>query len=51
MEKLICPNCGFSGCPKTITKGSFSVELILWLFFILPGVDYSVWRLGRPIGS
>lgn len=47
MEKLncICPNCGFSGCTKTITKGSFSVELILWLFFLLPGVIYSVWRL------
>ncbi|MCK9356289.1 MAG: hypothetical protein M0R22_03945 [Dehalococcoidia bacterium] len=26
-------------------KGSFWIELILWIFFILPGLVYSLWRL------
>ena len=45
MSQLICLNCGTVGAPKTVTKGSFLVEIILWLFFIIPGIIYSIWRL------
>lgn len=32
------------------SKGSILIELILWLFFILPGLIYSIWRIsGRKI--
>lgn len=31
--------------PKKYVGGSFGAELILWLFFLLPGLIYSVWRL------
>ncbi len=44
MSKL-CTSCGFVGLPKKFTKGSFLVELILWLFMLLPGLIYSIWRL------
>ena len=40
-----CANCGSVGFPKTYTKGSFGLELLLWLCFLIPGVFYSVWRL------
>ena len=40
-----CLDCGFAGSSKTITLGSFLVELVLWLFFLLPGLIYSTWRL------
>lgn len=44
-KELICVSCGSVGRPKVITKGSFILEVVLWLFFIVPGVIYSVWRL------
>jgi hypothetical protein len=43
-NRLICSQCGYIGIPNEINKGSGGVELILWLFFIIPGVIYSVWR-------
>jgi hypothetical protein len=45
IEESICKTCGHVGFPKTITKGSFFMEVILWLFFLLPGLIYSIWRL------
>jgi predicted RNA-binding Zn-ribbon protein involved in translation (DUF1610 family) len=45
MSQLICPNCGTVGRPKTVVKGSLLTELVLWLFFLLPGIIYSAWRL------
>lgn len=44
-REMYCPNCGVVGYPTRITKGSFVVEVFLWLLFILPGVLYTVWRL------
>jgi len=41
----ICPHCGYLGDSKIVTKGSFWIELVLWIFFIIPGVIYSLWRL------
>jgi hypothetical protein len=40
----ICQNCGRTCNPKTITKGSIAIEIILWLMLLLPGLIYSVWR-------
>jgi hypothetical protein len=42
---VICSACGTRGESKTHTRGSFAIELILWLCFIIPGLIYSVWRL------
>lgn len=54
-KKYICPHCGHYGFPGKITRGSFLIELLLWLLFIpaivysyvlfLPGLIYSAWRL------
>ena len=40
----ICKECGYSGKMKKDVAGSFAIEIILWLCFLLPGVIYSVWR-------
>jgi hypothetical protein len=46
-----CLDCGFVGYPKRHTPGTFLMELVLWIFFIIPGVIYSIWRLsGRYSG-
>jgi ribosomal protein S27AE len=45
MSEIICSNCGTIGKLKKITKGSFFIEVILWLCLIIPGVIYSIWRL------
>lgn len=42
---MVCQNCGTRGEPKTVTKGSIAIEIILWLCLIIPGLIYSVWRL------
>ena len=44
MAKKICTQCGTVGRPGLHTQGSIFIELFLWLFFILPGVIYSIWR-------
>lgn len=43
--KKICTDCGTIDKPRKKTKGSFFIELILWLCFIVPGLIYSIWRL------
>jgi len=45
MSQLICLDCGKIGFPKTVTKGSILIELVLWICFIVPGIIYSIWRL------
>lgn len=40
-----CPHCGYEGPGKKIVKGSFAVEVVLWLFMLLPGMLYTAWRL------
>jgi len=41
----LCTNCCYVGRRIEITKGSFGVELALWLLFLAPGIIYSIWRL------
>lgn len=43
--KMYCPRCGTTAKPKTVTRGSFLVEVFLWLLLIVPGILYSLWRL------
>ena len=43
--EMVCGNCGSLGKPKKRTRGSFFIEVILWICFIVPGVVYSIWRL------
>lgn len=33
------------GKPATRVKGSFLVEVLLWLLFCAPGIVYTAWRL------
>jgi uncharacterized membrane protein YqaE (UPF0057 family) len=42
---LICLKCGAIGLPKSVIKGSFVIEVLLWLFMLLPGMIYTVWRI------
>jgi hypothetical protein len=46
-----CMTCGTDGEPKTETRGSIVIEIVLWLMFIVPGLIYSIWRLTtkRPV--
>jgi len=43
--QMVCPNCGTVAVPKKFTKGSFLMEVLLWLLFVIPGLIYSLWRL------
>lgn len=44
VKRLICPDCGRKAYVKDVTRGSTSLEVVLWLFFLLPGLAYSIWR-------
>lgn len=44
MANQICTLCGYSGEVKKKNKGNGLIELILWFFFIIPGIIYSIWR-------
>lgn len=44
-KELVCTRCHTVALPETKTKGSFLIEVILWLCFIVPGLIYSIWRL------
>jgi len=44
-KRMFCANCGYGGNPIKVVKGSFFIELILWIFFLIPGLIYSIWRL------
>ena len=48
----ICRNCGYVGNEKSVTKGSFGLEIALWILgfltvgiFILIALPYTIWRL------
>ena len=45
-ENYVCNSCGFVGLPEIKHKGSIWIEIILWLFFLIPGIIYSIWRAG-----
>ena len=45
MTGMLCTTCGTVRKPKTSTPGSFVIEVILWLCFLIPGLIYSIWRI------
>jgi hypothetical protein len=45
--KHICTNCGSVETPRTKTPGSLWIEVLLWFFFILPGLLYSLSRINN----
>lgn len=45
-QHLVCPMCGYAGEAKQKAKGNGFIEFILWWFFIIPGLLYSIWSRG-----
>jgi hypothetical protein len=43
-ELPMCPGCGYRGVMRMQAKGSFVVEVALWLLFCAPGLIYTLWR-------
>ena len=43
-EQKLCTVCGAIGTTKRNMKGSLLTEFLLWCFFLLPGLIYSIWR-------
>ena len=41
---MLCTRCGETAAPDTRVAGSDRLELALWLFLLLPGLLYCVWR-------
>jgi hypothetical protein len=44
IQMSVCTACHFVGKPKP--KGSGAIELVLWLFYLIPGLIYHLWRHG-----
>jgi hypothetical protein len=44
-DGYICSSCGYRGKPQTRTQGNILIEIILWFFFLIPGLIYSIWRM------
>lgn len=40
----VCLRCRTTDYPRTRTKGSILIEIILWLCLIVPGLIYTLWR-------
>lgn len=43
-KEIICEDCGTIDLPKYAWRGNCLVEIVLWIFFVLPGIFYSIWR-------
>jgi hypothetical protein len=41
---MVCVRCLEKVRPVEVYRGSGWIELILWLFFLLPGIIYTIWR-------
>jgi len=41
---MVCTRCKTVARPKTRTGGSFALEILLWLMFLLPGLIYTLIR-------
>lgn len=44
---MICTACGSMAKPVTVTPGNFLTEILLYIFGVLPGILYSVWRIAK----
>lgn len=45
MSDYICIQCGYEGRRKAKKKGSTTLEIVLWVVFLIPGPFYSLWRI------
>lgn len=45
-KQMACTLCGYVGEVKQKARGNGLVEFILWWFFIVPGLLYSIWSRG-----
>ena len=43
--KMFCQACNVQMIPKKKTKGSFFIEILLWLLIFPIGIIYTLWRL------
>jgi rubredoxin len=43
-KEFVCTSCGYVGFPKREKRGSILISIVLWIFFIVPGLIYSIWR-------
>lgn len=43
-----CQNCGNTGRSRRPLRGSWGIELVLWLFLLIPGMIYTFWRRSGP---
>lgn len=43
-SEMICSACGSVGAPIARMRGSFWIEIVLWLCFLVPGLLYTIWR-------
>lgn len=46
-NEFYCTACGAIGKPRVRNRGSSAIEIILWVCFIIPGLFYTLWRMGR----
>lgn len=45
-KQYYCTACGsVFRYPKKMTRGNILIEIILWLFLLIPGLIYTIWRL------
>lgn len=44
-SKKVCPACGTIADPVFKTRGTFAIEVVLWICLLVPGLIYSLWRL------
>lgn len=44
--QLICTICGYTGEANKKARGNGFIEFILWWFFLVPGIIYSIWSRG-----
>ena len=46
-NQYFCTSCGTVGKPRVRNRGSSAIEIILWLLLLIPGICYTIWRMGR----
>jgi hypothetical protein len=46
-KEYLCKSCGAVGKATTVTPGSFLIETVLWVAFIVPGILYSLYRITK----
>lgn len=44
-EQHVCTKCGHVGYPEMVSPGNGCVALLLFAFFIIPGVIYVAWMM------